>query len=619
MTERHTCLRAILLAGLAGLTVMACSGEPETRQVSTLLAREANETFDQLAREELAARPELVTRLGIKQAHALARLNDRSQAGFERARLRRIEALEALKAMPLAPAGSDLRRDQVALLDVYTQLVRLGGFGHGRVSHGLARPYVIDHISGGWREVPELLITRQPVGDRGEALAYLERLSQLAGTLDDERRRLVAEAEAGIVPPDIILQEASERIAAMGAIDAAAHPLLITFEDLLTGAPDLSGEERIELHEAAGRILRADTIPAYQTLAQTMERLREGASDIPGVWALSDGDAYYDGLLTLYTHSGANAESLHREGRALVEALTREVDAQLREEGLIEGAVGTRLARLAARDDQIFSDDAEGHRALMAELDRLSAQAQRKLGGWIAHMPDRPVVISPLPGAVDDRAGHAVYRPPTADGSHPGTLYISVSDTSLWPRFSLPALIHHETIPGHHTESAFTIANARQPLLRRLTWPTGYGEGWATYAELVAYEAGLHEGDRLAEIGYLQSQLLRAARAVTDTGLHRMRWSRQEAIDYMVAVTGMPQAQMASEVDRMTVWPGQATSYMAGQQFILRIRERARGVLGDDFDIAAFHHTLLSAGPRPLELLQRDLESWYEAQLHGLN
>ena len=619
MTKRRRSLSAVILAAAFTLVPGGCSGETDAPQASRALAREANEAFGQIAAAELAARPELVTRTGLELPGALARLDDRSQAGFERARLRRIEALDTLTAMPLAPEGSRLRQDQVALVGTYSRMVGLGSFGHGRVSHAMARPYVFDHLSGGWREVPELLITRQPVSDRDEAMAFLQRLSRLADTLDDERRRLEAEAEAGIVPPGFILEAAASRIDALGAPDAETHPLLIAFEDLMTGATSLSGEERAELRTMAVRILRQHTLPAYRRLAESARALQDSASDIPGVWALPGGDPYYDELLALYTHAGANAESLHREGLALVATLTGELDAQLLEEGLTEGTVGERLAQLALREDQLFSADAEVQRAFIAELERLAGDARRQMRGWIAHMPDAPLAITPFPQALDDRPGHALYRPPTADSSRPGTLYVSTADLSAWPRFSLPALIHHETVPGHHTESGFAMADRRQPLLRRLAWPTGYGEGWATYAERLAHEAGLNRGDRLAGIGYLQSQLLRAARLVTDTGLHRMRWSRQEAVDYMVATTGLPRAQMESEVDRMTVWPGQASSYMAGRQFILRVRERASGVLGEDFDPAAFHHTLLSAGPRPLEMLERDLESWYEAQIPALD
>lgn len=619
MIDRRNCLRAALFGPLALLVPPGCRAEPGAFDDLRALSRHANGLFGQIFRAELAGRPELVTRSGLEMPGALARLDERSQAGFERTRLRRIESLRKLEELPLAPQDSALRRDQVALVTGYRQMVDLSGFGHGRVSQAIARPYVIDQISGGWREVPDLLITRQPVSDKREAMAYLSRLSSLADTLDDERRRLMAEAEAGIVPPEFILEQSARRIAGLARGPAAGHPLVITFEDLLTGAEGLTAREANDLRDMAVRIMSTRTLPAYQRLAEASDALRTRASNVPGVWNLPDGDAYYDALLALYTHQSSSAEEYHRQGQALVAGLSEELDPLLRQAGLEEGSVSQRLARLSARDDQKFTDDGAGRRAFLDELDRLARKARRRAGAWIARLPDTPLAITPLPGALDWGLGEAVYRPPTASGTRPGTLYVSTADLSLWPRFALPALVHHETVPGHHAETSLAMDASRQPDLRRLFWPAGYGEGWATYAETLADEAGLHEGDTLARIGYLQSQLLRAARLVADTGLHRMRWERSRTIDYMVQVTGMPRRQMTAETDRMAAWPGQAASYMAGKQFIQRLRERAEGVLGKDFDPAGFHHTLLAGGPRPLDMLRHDLESWYEAQIRGVD
>ena len=615
MIHRRDCLAAASLGTLALFIPQACRAEPGESRSLRALSRQANDVFDRLARQEFASRPELATQMGIDMTGALSRLDDRSQAGFERARLRWIENLGELEAMPLAPAGHPLRRDQAAIIDTYRHIALLSGFGHGRVSHSRARPYVIDQLSGGWREVPELLITRQPVANRRQAIAYLRRLSQLADTLDDERRRLEADARTAIVPPDFILETTSARITALGAPPAETHPLVISFEDLLTGARDLGADDQRELRDMAIQILRSRTLPAYQRLAQACTSLRAGASNVAGVWALPEGEAYYDALLAFYTRPGASARDHHREGEALVETLSGQLDTMLREDGLTEGPVGQRLAALSARADQQFADNGDGRRAFLAELDRLSQDAARGIQGAIARMTETPLAITTLPDVLEDALGGATYRPATADATRPGTLYVSAGDPSLWPRFALPAFIHHHTVPGHHTQTGFALAASDRQGLRRLSWPAGFVEGWAAYAETLADDAGLYDGDRLARIGYLQSQLLHAARLVADTGLHKMRWTRQEAVDYLVETVGLDPRQMAGEVDRMIVWPGQATSAMAGRQFIMRLRERAEGVLGDDFDPAAFHHTVLSAGPRPLDLLQQDLESWYEAQI----
>ena len=270
----------------------------------------------------------------------------------------RIENLRELEAMPLAPAGNPLRRDQAAIIDTYRHIALLSGFGHGRVSHSRARPYVIDQLSGGWREVPELLITRQPVANRRQAIAYLRRLSQLADTIDDERRRLEADAKTAIVPPDFILETTSARITALGAPPAETHPLVISFEDLLTGAGDLGADDLRELRDMAIQILRSRTLPAYQRLAEACDSLRAGASNVAGVWALPEGEAYYDALLAFYTRPGVSAQRPSPRGPGPCRGdLSGELDTMLREEGLSEGPVGQRLTALSARADQQFADE----------------------------------------------------------------------------------------------------------------------------------------------------------------------------------------------------------------------------------------------------------------------
>ena len=173
----------------------------------------------------------------------------------------------------------------------------------------------------------------------------------------------------------------------------------------------------------------------------------------------------------------------------------------------------------------------------------------------------------------------------------------------------------HETVPGHHLESALTAEQAHLPLIRQMIWNVAYGEGWGVYAETLADELGLYQDDPISRIGYLQSLLFRAARLVADTGIHRLHWTRKQATDYLVAATGQPDSQMAQEVDRYTVWPGQAAAYWIGRKRILDLKERAERVLGPDFDFVEFHDAILTGGPRPLSILENDIERWYAAKI----
>ncbi|MCU0732453.1 MAG: DUF885 domain-containing protein, partial [Hyphomonas sp.] len=188
---------------------------------------------------------------------------------------------------------------------------------------------------------------------------------------------------------------------------------------------------------------------------------------------------------------------------------------------------------------------------------------------------------------------------------------INLTRLADWPDYSLPTLVYHETLPGHHLESGIASEQAGLPLARQLIWNPGYGEGWASYAETLADEGGLYTDDPLGRLGYLQSMLLRAARLVADTGIHQQKWTRDRAISYITSTTGLSPEAAADEVDRYSIWPGQAAAYWIGRQRLLDLRERAQRVLGPKFEPKAFHAAILGGGPRPLDMVEADVTRWY--------
>ena len=306
---------------------------------------------------------------------------------------------------------------------------------------------------------------------------------------------------------------------------------------------------------------------------------------------------------------------LHALGQREVIALTDQLDAALIEAGFVEGSVAERLQALAALPEQTYADDELGREALLERMRQLEQKAEAALGSEIPSLPKTRVAIRAVPDFLEGSSPSAFYSAAPANGSAPGLFEINLSDMTDWPDFALATLVYHETLPGHHLESAVAAERANLPLARQMIWNVAYGEGWGAYAETLADDMGLYTDDPLGRIGYLQSMLFRAARVVTDTGIHRMKWSRQQAVDYLTRVTGQPEAAMAAEVDRYAVWPGQAAAYWVGRQRILDLRERAERVLGPTFDRATFHEVVLTGGPRPLDILESDIEQWYGAQV----
>ncbi|MEO7655074.1 MAG: DUF885 domain-containing protein, partial [Sphingomicrobium sp.] len=216
------------------------------------------------------------------------------------------------------------------------------------------------------------------------------------------------------------------------------------------------------------------------------------------------------------------------------------------------------------------------------------------------------------PPEIQDGASNGYYRQASLDGSRPAIYFINLKTTADWPKYSLPALTFHEGHPGHHLQ-LMTAQNAGDmPMLRRIAFYSAYGEGWALYAESVADELGAYRG--IERAGFLQSYLFRAERLVVDTGLHHKKWTREQAIEHMVAATGFPRARVQREIERYCASPGQACSYKIGHIAWVRARERAQKALGAKWDVRDFH-AILTEGAMPLSIFDRRVDERVQAKL----
>ena len=239
-------------------------------------------------------------------------------------------------------------------------------------------------------------------------------------------------------------------------------------------------------------------------------------------------------------------------------------------------------------------------------------RAKAAAPAWFGRLPKADVAIEPYP-AYREKNGANEYNPPAEDGSRPGLFYISAYQAEKQSRAIAESTAFHETIPGHHLQSAIALERRDMHPIGRYIFNSGYAEGWGLYAERLADEMKLFSGD-LDRLGMLGSQALRAARLVVDSGLHTQGWTRQQAIDYMLAHTAEAPDYIASEVDRYIIWPGQATSYMLGMLEIMRAREDARTRLGPAFSIKTFHDQVLEDGGVPLSALTAKIRRWDESR-----
>ena len=282
--------------------------------------------------------------------------------------------------------------------------------------------------------------------------------------------------------------------------------------------------------------------------------------------------------------------------------------------GYVEGTVGERMQRLNVEERFLYSNDAAGKEKLLNDLRTQVDDMYAELPNWFRRLPKHKVEVRMVPEFSQASAPMGYYNNPAPDGSRPGYYFINLRDTALHPSFTLPTLSYHEAVPGHHLDGA-TGMELDVPAIVKALWSNTSGEGWGLYAELLAAEMGVYADDPFGDLGRLQAELHRAVRLVVDTGMHAKKWSREQAIDYMVDVEGVDEATAISEIERYVVWPAQALGYKNGQLKILALREEARQALGDAFDIRDFNQQVLDVASAPLPYIEATVRNWIDASI----
>ncbi len=315
--------------------------------------------------------------------------------------------------------------------------------------------------------------------------------------------------------------------------------------------------------------------------------------DKPGLCWLPDGDDAYARTLRFFTTTDKSPQEIHDLGLAQVEALADEYRAL--------GPTVAGTDDLQGIFEAMRSDPAlhfETGEQLVEQSKVAMARAWDAMPGWFETLPQAPCAVEGV-----TTGAKAFYFPPANDGSRGGTFFINVDDPSSWGTFELESLAFHEGIPGHHLQLAIASELPDSvPAIRKYSENAAYAEGWGLYTERLADEMGLYSDD-VQRLGMLSADSMRACRLVVDTGLHALGWSRQQAVDYMVANSPMRESMCRPEIDRYIVTPGQACSYMIGRLEIQRMRREAEARPG--FDIKRFHSAVLDGGALPLGVLDQ--------------
>jgi uncharacterized protein (DUF885 family) len=458
----------------------------------------------------------------------------------------------------------------------------------------------------------ETLTLRHPLLTERDAENYVAALGEVRARMEEaiaEARRLETK---NIIPPKFILQATVKQM--QGFIDPSPgqNPFVTVFDGkmaVIQSTPaaiqSLPESKRRELRAAAEKVVGDDIYSAWKKAIALLESQSAKATDDAGIWRLKGGSDAYGFFLHRFTTTNLTAAQIHEIGLKHVEQIESQMDVLLRRLGRTAGSVKDRIEKLKL-DMQYPNPASEESRAqIMRDIDGILADALKRSALLFDLRPKAAIIAQPFPRFREDNAA-ANYNRPAPDGSRPGVFQYPRRIDKM-TRFALRSTVYHETVPGHHFQIALQVENKDLPRFRQIGALGGISalsEGWGLYAERLAAEAGWYGDDVEGLLGQLDSELFRARRLVVDTGIHAMKWTRQQSIDYGIE---------ASEVERYAVFPGQACSYMIGELKIIELREKAKKALGDKFSLREYHNVVLRTGTVPLDLLERQVDAYISA------
>src|SRR5581483_10968102 len=458
----------------------------------------------------------------------------------------------------------------------------------------------------GWNvSAVERFTVSRPLSKPRDAENYVAALTQVSARMEEaisESRRLAAK---NVIPPRFILETTIRQMRNFVDPAPGQNPFVTAFVDKMAAVEAIPAAQRDRLRAEAEKIVGTQIYPAWKKAITTLQAQVPRSTNDAGLWRLKGGDEAYAYFLRRYTTTNLTAEQIHQIGLDQVARIEAEMDALLRKLGRAAGPVKERIAKLKL-DLQYPNPASEESRAqIMRDIEGILRDAEKRAALLFDVRPKAPVIAQPFPRFREANAA-ANYNAPAPDGSRPG-IFQFPRRIEWMTRFGLRSVVYHETVPGHHFHIALQVENKELPRfmqVRALGGISAITEGWGLYAERLAAESGWYEGDIEGQLGQLDYELMRARRLVIDTGLHAKRWTRQQAIDYGIE---------ASEVERYTIYPGQACSYMIGALKILELRDKAQRALGSRFSLREYHNVVLRAGSVPLQVLENQVDAYLRA------
>ena len=473
--------------------------------------------------------------------------------------------------------------------------------------------YIIHPMFGFHNTFITLMTEHHRILDTADAKDYITRLNKVKNKVSQLIQQLRVQKQNGIWPPLYVVENYLQSLNDFVQVPYEENLLYKSFLNRISSQETISNGSKARLCRKVIDALKNSVYPAYAQLVEQVKSVRHIADKNAGVWKLPNGDAYYEYCLRAHTTTDMAPEEIHNLGLREVERIQKELITQFKKLG-INGSDRfvdllnkyMTISSNTENDRYFFPATEDGKIQTLLAYQAIIDSMQTHLPLIFSKIPRAEVQVMRVPQYKEQTIG-TYYQPPKLDGSQGGIFYANLSHQHK--KSDMKALTYHEAIPGHHLQIALEQEQSEARIFKTLFFFTGYVEGWALYAERLAKENGFYN-DLHSLIGYLRSELFRALRLVIDTGIHHRRWTREQAYTYLLENLGWSDY---SQIDRYIIWPGQACTYKVGELKILRLRDHAKEILGDKFDIKEFHDVVLRYGSVPLDVLERLIDEYIES------
>ncbi|WP_199609045.1 DUF885 domain-containing protein [Flocculibacter collagenilyticus] len=596
---------AALLSGCGDETVDNTSTSAQTAQATEAKAskenvkqsesEKANALFEQLFNETVMRSPMYQSYLGIKDDYD--KWDDLSEENEKKEHQIAIENLERVNQIDESKLDAQTK---VSLTLMKQQLKNdIADFKWRDYD------YPLNQMFGYHSQIPSMLINQHGIEEVKDAEAYIARLNAIPTLFDQVIDGLERRANVGIIAPKFVypyvISDSQNIITGAPFTKGEASTLLADFSSKVNKL-EIDQAKKDELINQAKKALVDSVKPAYEKLIASVQNIEKKADNKDGAWKFPEGDAFYNNALARTTTTELTAKEIHDIGLKEVARIHNEM-RQIMKKVDFKGDLQAFFEFMRTDSQFYYPENEEGKARYLREATAMIDNMKARSDELFIVKPKADLTVKAVEAFREKSAGKAFYQSPSMDGSRPGIYYANLYRMSDMPTYQMEALAYHEGIPGHHMQLAIAQELEGIPKFRKFGGYTAYIEGWGLYSELVPKEIGLYE-DPYSDFGRLAMELWRACRLVVDTGIHAMKWTREEGIDYYVNNTPNPKPDAVKMVERHIVMPSQATAYKIGMLKILELRENAKKQMGDKFDIREFHDVILKNGALPLNVLE---------------